>query len=333
MQVDDIAVYGAGIARKEHWAVWLLVLALLAGIAAGGQQRSIRSSGLVGRLVLGLLSGGAVGGFVALELFPQQGIMQILLLAICLLVAVAVVLVSMPAGSSPVLLPPVLLLWAVLLPASLMMERELPLPESHAQRIAPDAPFSVQDERRTFRFVSLLIVYAIQSTLLAFCFKLKISGRISSIEQPASDRVRGASPSLGGSLVLPGLSGFLGRCLPSAAVSMGAYTRVRAKIHGVNGNLQAEGLGWLPTACNLITILCFVLCVVLDRMWFEGGELVVLPLCSLLLLLHQDPFILPSLLQRRRYFPPLIAAVLHLVLVSITNIIQDAANTSLWVRS
>ena len=321
-----MAIYGSGIGRREHWALWLLVLALLAGIAASGYQRTLRSSGFVGRVLLGLLSGGAVGGYVALELFPQQGPMQLLLLGVCLLVALAVVLVSLPAGNSPAVLPPILLLWAALLPAALLLERELPLPEAHLQRVSPDATVSVYDERRTFRFVSLLIVYAVQSALLAFCFKLKISQGSSSglSSMPSRDGAMGNGSAAGGGVVLAGLSGFLGNCLPAAAVSVGAYGRARAKASASGASLRAEGLGWLPLASNLITLLCFGICVVLDRMWFEGGELMVLPLCSLLLMLSQDSLLLPSLTQRRRYFFPVLAAVGHLTLVSIGEIMAVA---------
>lgn len=320
-QADDIAIYGMGIGRKEHWPLWLLVLAMIAGLAASAQQRSLRSYGLSGRIFLGFVAGGAVGGYIALELFPSQKILQLLLMSTCLLVSCAVVLVGLPASKTPVLLHTILLLWAALLPAALLLERQSPLPEMHLQRLFADTVAAVEDERRMFRFVSLLLTYAVQSTLLAFCFKLKISRGLDrpltgSSQSPIKNSVQlGFASKLGG---------FLGSCWTSSGTSMGAYHRAAAKAGSGYHGLRMEGLGWLPTAGNLITVLCFMLCVTLEMVWFKGGELVLLPLCSLLLLLSQDRLIFPQLNHRRRYFPPILAATSHLALTSCNEVMQIA---------
>ena len=318
-QVDDVAIYGAGIGRREHWALWLLLLALLAGLAAAGQQRSLRGSGVLGRVALGLMSGGAVGGYVALEFFPHQSLLQLLLLVSCLLVACAVVFVGLPASSTSGYLPPILWAWAVLLPVALTLEESQELPDLDSMRLHPDATVSVEDERKTFRFISLVMIYAVQSALLAFCFKLKISRGAEAPPERQGGGRRGAAPSIGSPVVAPGAAGlgsFLGNCLPAGAMSMGAYVRARSKAGADSSALYTEGLGWLPTAGNLITILCFTLCIALDTAWFDGGDLVVLPLSSLLLLLSPDPVLMPGLVPRRRYLPPALAAAGYLAVMA-----------------
>jgi hypothetical protein len=45
----------------------------------------------------------------------------------------------------------------------------------------------------------------------------------------------------------------------------------------------------------------------------EGRDEAVLMLAPLLLLLNQDPYLLPMLDERRRYFPPYVALVLYLM--------------------
>jgi hypothetical protein len=41
-ETDDINVYGGGLAWREHWALWLLVLAIvLAGFAASLTTRAL----------------------------------------------------------------------------------------------------------------------------------------------------------------------------------------------------------------------------------------------------------------------------------------------------
>uniref|UniRef100_A0A061QRP1 Nef1-like protein n=1 Tax=Tetraselmis sp. GSL018 TaxID=582737 RepID=A0A061QRP1_9CHLO len=322
---DDIAIYGSGIARKEHWGLWLLVLAVLAGLAAASQRRSLRGSGILGRLLLGLISGGSVGGFAALELFPGRETLQLIVLGSCLLAAVAVVLAVLPNQASPVLLPPVLLLWAALLPALLMLERSTPIPIPDNLRFFPDPRADLPRRYRMMRLASVLVTYASQSALLSLCFKLKVSRGADPGDLPEGAPAAGAAfPSLAGcGPAAAQLRGFLGSCLPSAGMSLGAYSRARHRGTGAP-SLAVAGLGWLPLAGNLVTILCFLLCVALSSTMYEGSAAVALPLSSILLMLSQDPVLLPSLTLRRRYVPPLLAAVCHLTILGVHGILDVA---------
>lgn len=51
--------------------------------------------------------------------------------------------------------------------------------------------------------------------------------------------------------------------------------------------LSSEGLAWVPTAGNLITIGCFLLCLSLNSSLAEGSPEAIFVLAPLLLLLNQ----------------------------------------------
>ena len=71
-----LQVWGRGLARKEHWPRWLLFSActLGAGAAALGGPAARTVSA---RLVLAASSGLLVGGYLALEVVPEQGVLQV----------------------------------------------------------------------------------------------------------------------------------------------------------------------------------------------------------------------------------------------------------------
>jgi len=316
-EVDDIAVYGYGSGNAESWALWLLILGMLSGFAALGQTHRSRDTGVAARTALALMAGCSVGGYIAAELFPLQHTLQLLLTLTCVLVAAALVFVSLPMAGTSWMLPPTLLLWSALLPVAFFMEHESTPAFTHHRRLYPDAITGLEDEQRTFRYASLLAVYGVQSALLAFCIKMKVSQHEEGGPRASHDNagVLQRPTVAGGSK----LSSFLGTCLPEGSLSMATYHRAMSKASCARSALFAEGLGWLPAAGNLITLLCYAACIGLDTIWFAGSEVMILPLSSILLLLNQDAYIFPTLRRPRRYVPPLASAAAYLTLTGISG--------------
>lgn len=60
----------------------------------------------------------------------------------------------------------------------------------------------------------------------------------------------------------------------------------------------------------------------------EGSDVAVLMLAPLLLLLTQDPYLLPMIDERRRYFPPCAAAVLYLAASALWGAVTTAGDVA-----
>lgn len=74
-EADDAAVWGAGLARREHWPRWLLIAAAALGLAgASGAAPGARTPGV--RLLLGAGAGALVGQYLGLEAVPGQELLQ-----------------------------------------------------------------------------------------------------------------------------------------------------------------------------------------------------------------------------------------------------------------
>jgi hypothetical protein len=73
---DDVAVWGSGLGRREHWPRWLLVSAAgvglvgLSGVVPGSRTPLVR-------LCVGAAVGWLVGDYLALELVPGQPTLQV----------------------------------------------------------------------------------------------------------------------------------------------------------------------------------------------------------------------------------------------------------------
>lgn len=73
---DDVAIWGSGLGRREHWPRWLLVAAAGLGLLGlSGAGPGLKSSSA--RLLLGAAAGALVGEYLALELVPAQFILQV----------------------------------------------------------------------------------------------------------------------------------------------------------------------------------------------------------------------------------------------------------------
>eukprot|EP00887_Chlorella_sp_A99_P005591 scaffold1.g5591.t1 len=325
---DDVAIWGDGTRRREHWPLWLLVGAVSAGLAAITQGGGAAAGAVALRLGRAAAAAALASGYLALEFFPGQPLLQGVVLASALLCALFLVLLALPVAGGPVAQPALALLWAGAFPVALLLAAGGPLPPlaAEAERLYPDGAGDVDWERRqAVRRARLgagrargmgggvgrrkggsavLAVYAAEALLLAFSLKLRVSSALAGMLGPRPRTSLGAlSMSVGARL--DAAAAFLGQCMPTHVLQPG---RGRPPLKGAGGvalqRLAQEGLGWVPTLGNLATLFCFGLCLALDGAVTGGSAAAALLLSPLLLLLSQDPLLLRGLEPPRRYFPP-----------------------------
>ncbi|GMH37943.1 hypothetical protein BSKO_05827 [Bryopsis sp. KO-2023] len=333
-EMDDVEIYGLGLARREHWPMWMIVVALMMGLAAATSgipvHRSVKT-----RLGYAAVGGLSAGAYLALEFFPGQPPLQILVLIATLLACAFLVLLQKPAemgGSS--WMPILAALWGVLLPITMFIQSETPIPElsRDMQRLYPDGPRQVQNERRMAGRAALLAIYAAQSLLLAFALKLKVSNALRSNGAAApQSRALGGGNGLtyGGNAswrAMCGPGGFsvlFGSMIPPKVLDrIGRMTKMDGAAGLMLRRLSAEGLGWVPTVGNLMTIASFSICMILNLYFTGGGPEAAFVLVPILLLLNQDPLLLPGLTERQRYFPPYLALVGYLWMLGLWSLAQ-----------
>jgi len=151
----------------------------------------------------------------------------------------------------------------------------------------PDTPQLIEIERRATTRAAVLAIYAAQALLISFAFKLKINRVLQpNIPGPTGSAWDPRKDSYGGHLNSgsPSLYAFCGpgglNAMFSTMASPKVFDRLAGmmKMSGAGGlmlkRLSAEGLSWVPTAGNLITIFCFVLCLFLNS-YFTGRASVV----------------------------------------------------------
>jgi hypothetical protein len=76
--------------------------------------------------------------------------------------------------------------------------------------------------------------------------------------------------------------------------------------------LSAEGLAWVPCLGNLFALTAVALALALNGFAAAGAPEAIFMVAPLLLLLSQDPLLLPGLAERQRYFPPQAAVTCYL---------------------
>lgn len=86
--------------------------------------------------------------------------------------------------------------------------------------------------------------------------------------------------------------------------------------------LSAEGLGWVPTVGNLMTLASFSIAMLLNLYFTGGNPQAAIVLVPILLLLNQDPILMPYLTERQRYFPPFLAFAGYLWVLAIWSLAQ-----------
>ncbi|GLI61232.1 hypothetical protein VaNZ11_003532, partial [Volvox africanus] len=339
---EDVEVWGRGLSRREHWPRWLLIAAVVTGLATtggagpAGAMSSPHRLTVVARLGLAIAAGLLVGGYTSLELLPNQVPLQILVVAASVVAVMFVVLLSLPRAAGPVVLPALGLLWGTCSGLALLLQAELPVPIDRANsRLFPDSKVQVEQEIFRATKASLLAVVASHALLMAFALKLKITSALrrraaaaaagrdqANAAAAAGNAAPGAVPSFG---ISP--SDLLCGLVPSAVFSN--YCAM-LKLEGAGAlalqRLAQEGLAWVPTLGNLLTLTAVGLGLALNC-FLNGGmgaPEAIFMLAPILLLLSQDVLILPGLSERQRYCPPQLAISAYLLVSGVSVAVTDA---------
>ncbi|KAI3433444.1 hypothetical protein D9Q98_003258 [Chlorella vulgaris] len=323
---DDVSVWGDGLRRRTHWPLWLMLGSAFLGLSAMTQPGA--SGGTLGPI----LRAGQVGGsaalaaaYLALEFFPGLPLLQVVVLVTALVAALFLVLLQLPVPGGAAIMPALGAAWAAGLPLALFVASTAALPElpEAAERLLPDSERELDEERRDAVWAAVLAVYAAESLLLAFALKLRVAAALAGHRGP-----RPSAPAAAAALGLDDAgfqkaASFLGQCMPAFVQAPGSG---QASLKGAGGmalqRLAKDGLGWAPTCCNLVTLLCFGLCLALNEKVTGGEAVAILLLAPVLLLLAQDPLLLRWLEDRRRYVPPCAAITAYLLVAAVWQIID-----------
>ncbi|KAA6419880.1 MAG: hypothetical protein FRX49_10243, partial [Trebouxia sp. A1-2] len=293
---DDARLYGSDETGSNAGAAWLLVLAGIIGLAAlvpsGGNIAAKRSRSCGGAALMGV----PVGLYLALQLFPNQRLMQAIVCTASSSLAAAVGMIQMGGGGSG-LLAFLVMAWASLLPLGLFFQAVLPLPLPQGPLPYGGLTPSFEHERAEAYRASLLAVYAPQALLLALAAKLRVSKSGNMARPPRHPSY--ASRHLRANRA----AGFLGACLPGGPASQKGSVGCPQ-----TGNLAC--LSWL--------------CIALYLNWQAQGapDEAIFLLAPSLLLLNQDPLLMRGLKPLRRYAPCSLTVTLYLVVSSLVSVVH-----------
>ncbi|MEW5297524.1 MAG: hypothetical protein WDW36_000729 [Sanguina aurantia] len=305
--VEDMGAWGTGLSRREHWPRWLLVGVAMAGTPlASGPSALSRSR--PARLLASLLAGATLGGYVALEIVPDQSLLQACVLLTSVLVACLVALLQLPQEVSP--------------PLAARLARGLPTPEHSAMtRLFPDSKMQVDSDIFYSTRAALMGLFGGHALLMAFALKLRVGaalrqahsgGLAKDSSSVLSDRrARGRTPPD------PEMDLMYGLVPPQLYARFGSMLQMEG-VAGVHmQRLSQEGLAWVPLVGNVATFTAFALLLALNGHLTGATPEAIFMLAPLLLLLSQDPVILPMLGEQQRYFPSGLALVAYLTLTAV----------------
>ncbi|KAF5835484.1 hypothetical protein DUNSADRAFT_7324 [Dunaliella salina] len=247
---EDVEIWGRGMSRADHWPRWLLLLAVILGAGSTilGGHSSVSRSALT-RVGLSAVIGTLVGLYIALEVVPHQFVLQIMIIISCVVVLAFILLLYRPYSRGVQALPAMAVLWGGLCGLTMLLQ--------------------VEDELVHSTRAALLTVFAAQAILLAFALKLRLSSVLKQQDVRLStwqDEQHGASLARGRRV--PGEDLFCG-IVPSAMLArFGSMLGLDSHKGGSCGllvqRLKHNGLVWLPTVGNILTLVAFGLCVFLN---------------------------------------------------------------------
>ena len=319
---DDVAVYGDGLRRREHWPLWLIVSASFFGILAATSKVSVNARFAPIRLLQASISGALVGAYMALEFFPGMQLVQTIIILSALLVAFMVVLLSVPSRGSAILLPILGLAWICTFPASLAVHAFSSLPPlpQDMKRLHPEIAEGIMLDRvRRESMQALLIAcFAAESLILSFACKLRLSSYGQKSKSMGSTSMLGAAAD---AIYIDKAAQILGDFVPSTVSSIGGHGKRKYD------QLKSVGLTRLPEIGNFLAFLCYCLSLWINWSINENhAGLMSLILSSVLLLLTGDSFFCKGLSERRRYFPPYAAGASALAFTAIWEILADTVS-------
>ncbi|KAG1331622.1 hypothetical protein COCNU_02G015900 [Cocos nucifera] len=298
---DDISIYGI-VASKPTWPSWLLIATILLTSAAVTSIVPVKYIVEL-RTFYAVGVGVTLGIYICADYFFQAVILYPLLVATIVCASVFVVFTHFPSASSTRVLPWVFALLVALFPVTYLLEGQLRAKSSEEKEEAVKFTTMVAVEGAR---MSLLGLYAMIFMLIALEIKFELA---SLLHEKALDR--GVAPSQSGRN--PGFPPKLRLIQQRRASATPSFTIKR---------LAAEA-AWMPAVGNVSTVLCFVICLILNMHLTGGSNRAIFFLAPILLLLNQDSDIFAGFGDRQRYFPVTIAISGYLVLTALYRIWEE----------
>ncbi|CAH9079510.1 unnamed protein product [Cuscuta europaea] len=310
--VDDISIYGFS-ASKPTWPSWLLIVAILLTLAAVTSIIPIKYIVEL-RVFYSICMGVTLGIYISAEYFPQPKILHPLIILTMVVTSVFVVFTHFPSASSTKHLPWIFALNVALFPVTYLLEGEVRINRNLTGDMREEDSKLVTYLAVEGARASLLGLYAAILMLIALEVKFELA---SLIRDKVPERSGGLRHSLSGETAsIPPRVRFMQQRRASTVPS---FTIKK---------MAAEG-AWMPAVGNVATILCFMICLILNANLTGGSTRSIFFLAPILLLINQDSDFVAGFGDKQRYFPVTLAVSSYLALTAIYNVWEDAwlANT------
>ncbi|VAI26762.1 unnamed protein product [Triticum turgidum subsp. durum] len=298
---DDTSIYGF-VASKPTWPSWLLIATVVLTLAAATSIIPVKYIVEL-RALYAVGVGITLGIYISVQYFFQAVVLYPLLVATIVCAAVFIVFTHLPSESSTRVLPWVFSLLVALFPVTYLLEGQLRAnsfaEEEEAEKFTN--MLAIEGAR-----MSLLGLYAAIFMIIALEIKFELALLL---HDKAAD-------------VTHGVSGGRGSAFPPKARLLQQRRSHAAPTFTIK-RLAAEA-AWMPAIGNLSTVLCFIICLVLNVTLTGGSNRAIFFLAPILLLLNQDSDIVAGFGDRQRYFPVTISISGYLLLASLYKIWEEA---------
>uniref|UniRef100_A0ACD5W4Y1 Uncharacterized protein n=1 Tax=Avena sativa TaxID=4498 RepID=A0ACD5W4Y1_AVESA len=299
---DDTSIYGF-VALKPTWPSWLLIATVVLTLAAVTSIIPVKYVVEL-RALYAVGVGITLGIYISVQYFFQAVVLYPLLVATIVSSAVFIVFTHLPSESSTRVLPWVFSFLVTLFPVTYLLEGQLRANS-----------FADEDEAEKFTNMlaiegarmSLLGLYAAIFMIIALEIKFELALLL---RDKASDRGIAHGPSGGRGSSFPPKARLLQQRRAHAAPT---FTIKR---------LAAEA-AWMPAIGNFSTVLCFIICLVLNITLTGGSNRAIFFLAPILLLLNQDSDIVAGFGDRQRYFPVIVSVSGYLLLTALYRIWEE----------
>ncbi|CAM0873777.1 unnamed protein product [Alopecurus aequalis] len=299
---DDTSIYGF-VASKPTWPSWLLIATVVLTLAAVTSIIPVKYVVEL-RALYAVGVGITLGIYISVQYFFQAVVLYPLLVATIVSAAVFIVFTHLPSESSTRVLPWVFSFLVALFPVTYLLEGQLRAKS-----------FADEDEAEKFTNMwaiegarmSLLGLYAAIFMIIALEIKFELALLL---RDKAADRGTTPAPSGGWGSAFPPKARLLQQRRAHTAPT---FTIKR---------LAAEA-AWMPAIGNFSTVLCFIMCLVLNITLTGGSNRAIFFLAPILLLLNQDSDIVAGFGDRQRYFPVTASVSGYLLLTATYRIWEE----------
>ncbi|KAG2576948.1 uncharacterized protein LOC120677545 [Panicum virgatum] len=298
---DDTSIYGF-VALKPTWPSWLLIATVVLTLAAVTSIIPVKYVVEL-RALYGVTVGVTLGIYISVQYFFQAVVLYPLLVATIVSAAVFVVFTHLPSESSTRVLPWVFSFLVALFPVTYLLEGQL-----RAKTFA--------DEDEAEKFTNMLAIEGARTSLLGLyaaifmIIALEIKFELALLlRDKAADRGVTHGPSSRSSAFPP-----KARLLQQRRAHAAPTFTIK--------RLAAEA-AWMPAIGNVSTVLCFIICLVLNITLTGGSNRAIFFLAPILLLLNQDSDIFAGFGDRQRYFPVTISISGYLLLTALYRIWEE----------